>query len=153
MKIGVDFFTGISISKEDMTVFRSRERCRKWRVAHPERKYASSHNWMNNNPEKVQQYRKDNHVRILATIKNCQYKQKYNLTTEDKQRRLEEQEHTCAICKDAIETLRDAHVDHSHETGKVRALLCIDCNRMLGAASDSKEILLSAIAYLEKFSE
>ena len=41
-------------------------------------------------------------------------------------------------------------VDHNHETGKIRALLCSECNQMLGKAKDSEETLLAAVAYLRK---
>ena len=41
------------------------------------------------------------------------------------------------------------HVDHDHKTGKVRALLCFNCNVMLGNSFDDPEILRRALLYLE----
>lgn len=41
-------------------------------------------------------------------------------------------------------------VDHCHKTGKIRGLLCTNCNLMLGKAKDSPEILRKAAEYLEK---
>ena len=63
----------------------------------------------------------------------------------------------CAICG-SRETSRhkktgtkhSLHVDHCHETGVVRGILCGRCNASLGMFSDSKEALLKAIAYLER---
>jgi hypothetical protein len=41
-------------------------------------------------------------------------------------------------------------VDHNHETGALRGLLCCDCNQALGKFQDSRDILLKAIRYLDK---
>jgi hypothetical protein len=49
--------------------------------------------------------------------------------------------------------LRDLSVDHDHKTGAIRGLLCNACNHMLGEAKDNRNILLSAIQYLDKHSE
>jgi len=64
----------------------------------------------------------------------------------------------CAICdkpeiaKDRGGTLRRLAVDHCHDTGKVRGLLCTKCNMILGGVNDSPAILKEAIRYLDKFS-
>lgn len=42
------------------------------------------------------------------------------------------------------------HVDHCHDSGKVRGLLCMACNIMLGKAQDNTETLRAAIKYLEE---
>lgn len=55
---------------------------------------------------------------------------------------------TCAICHGTATVGRLA-VDHCHLTGKVRGLLCTNCNTALGKLKDSKELLLNAINYLE----
>lgn len=54
----------------------------------------------------------------------------------------------CAICGDPPPEGRHLHVDHDHDAGDVRALLCGRCNTMLGLAREDPEILASAIAYL-----
>ena len=46
---------------------------------------------------------------------------------------------------------RRLSVDHCHKTGKIRALLCGQCNTMLGMAQEKKDILQMAIKYLEKY--
>ncbi len=53
----------------------------------------------------------------------------------------------CAICG-GEPTSKALHVDHNHETGVVRGLLCDNCNRGIGHLKESPEILRAAIAYL-----
>ena len=59
----------------------------------------------------------------------------------------------CAICKRTETNPRYDHlgVDHDHNTGQVRGLLCSMCNQALGMLSDSPEILEEAVAYLRRF--
>jgi hypothetical protein len=68
----------------------------------------------------------------------------------------EAQGYKCAICKVGEEDAKYAHqiltplvVDHDHETGVVRGLLCMGCNFMLGKAKDNTDTLQSAIEYLK----
>jgi hypothetical protein len=69
---------------------------------------------------------------------------------------LELQNGVCAICgkeeysKDRIGNIKQLCVDHDHTTGKIRGLLCNNCNRGLGFFQDSSEYLKSAIAFLNK---
>jgi hypothetical protein len=46
---------------------------------------------------------------------------------------------------------RRTHIDHSHATGQVRALLCGPCNQMIGLAQDSPMTLLAGAEYLRAF--
>ncbi|WP_406418459.1 endonuclease VII domain-containing protein [Streptomyces sp. NBC_01614] len=65
---------------------------------------------------------------------------------------LERQGGACAICRGRNKSGHQLHVDHDHTTGRVRALLCQQCNAMLGHARDDIETLRAAIAYLERHS-
>jgi hypothetical protein len=83
-------------------------------------------------------------------------KKSYNLTIEQYNEMLKQQNGVCAICgkeeitKDSLRNVRKLSVDHNHKTGKIRGLLCASCNHVLGNAKDNIEILLKAIAYLTK---
>ena len=67
------------------------------------------------------------------------------------------QEGCCAICKTPFKLIGDkniksgAHVDHDHDSGEFRALLCHDCNAGLGYFKDNIKLLLTASEYLEWF--
>ena len=51
----------------------------------------------------------------------------------------------CEICGDVKETLC---IDHNHDTGKIRGLLCANCNRAIGLLQDDPTILIKAAEYL-----
>lgn len=82
---------------------------------------------------------------------------KYGITSERVAEMLKEQDGKCAICGN-VEHWRHPlsgrgqplSVDHNHETGDVRGLLCNSCNRGLGLFGDSPERLRAAAAYLER---
>jgi recombination endonuclease VII len=79
---------------------------------------------------------------------------KYGLSYVDYQFMLIDQENRCKICQRDFDNLdRLPHVDHDHETGVVRGLLCHVCNRGLGLLGDDVERLRAAVAYLEKDDE
>lgn len=62
-----------------------------------------------------------------------------------------EQGDVCAICAKPCSTGRALALDHDHETGQFRGLLCAHCNMAIGQLQDSVEILRSALAYLVKW--
>jgi hypothetical protein len=60
----------------------------------------------------------------------------------------------CAICKQPETATRNGRikalaVDHCHETGKIRSLLCVQCNTGLGKFKDDRNLMLAAIKYLD----
>jgi Recombination endonuclease VII len=72
-------------------------------------------------------------------------KHRYGLTFEAHQEMFEAQGGKCALCGERTA----ADVDHDHNTGKVRGLLCRACNLGLGMFKDSVDGLERAIAYLK----
>ncbi len=59
-----------------------------------------------------------------------------------------EQNNKCGICKDE---LKIPVIDHNHNTGEVRMILCNGCNTMLGLGKENIQIFKNAINYIEKF--
>jgi hypothetical protein len=81
-------------------------------------------------------------------------KSKYGLSLEEYDNKLVKQNHKCAICGlDETENKKKLAVDHDHLTGKVRDLLCINCNTGLGMFKENIDNLATAIKYLNKHRE
>jgi hypothetical protein len=60
----------------------------------------------------------------------------------------------CKICQtkyDLLSRHNGLYIDHCHKTGKVRGLLCMSCNRLLGNCNDNIDILKSSILYITEF--
>jgi hypothetical protein len=83
-------------------------------------------------------------------------RRRYGLSVDEYQTLTANQNYACAICEVEIpDTLgykgkRSGVVDHNHETGDVRGILCSMCNLVLGHARESTEILYRAIVYLSE---
>jgi len=82
-------------------------------------------------------------------------KYKYSLTINELMDELKKQKGNCAICETQLPDLlvynnrrRGYAIDHNHETGKFRGILCLNCNSMLGMACDSIDLLGKAADYL-----
>ena len=81
-------------------------------------------------------------------------KYKYNLTEESLNEMYLLQNKECGICKKEFDILskhNGLYVDHCHSSGKVRGLLCRNCNALLGNCKDNIEILSSSMSYLKKY--
>jgi hypothetical protein len=72
-------------------------------------------------------------------------KRRYGITAAEADAMLADQGGLCAICRAAPA----AHVDHDHDTGAVRALLCFNCNGGLGQFKDDPAVLRAAAEYVE----
>lgn len=114
--------------------------------------------WRKQNPDRVQASNQRHYEKNSAEIRAAALKRyhdeglrfsKYGLTAEDFLRLYEEQEGRCAICEAEQEPSK-IHIDHNHETGEVRGLLCGSCNRALGYLKDSPLIVERAFNYLTR---
>jgi len=80
----------------------------------------------------------------------------YKMTLEEYNLLLEKQDNKCAICKqpetsihNKTKQVKQLAVDHDHNTGKIRGLLCERCNTTLGKMEENMEYLESMISYLK----
>ena len=79
---------------------------------------------------------------ILKQCRNAHYKKRYGLTSLEADTLKKE----CELCG----STQQLHIDHNHETNKIRGVLCTNCNRGIGHLKDSPSLLLKAAKYLEK---
>ena len=112
---------------------------KRWRIKNPGKQQESTRRWKENNKE----YNRDRQRKYNIG--------KYGITEEDFDLLLEAQNHQCAICKTNRPTgkWKRFAIDHCHITGKVRGLLCNECNRGMGLLKDSPYLLRAAAQYLE----
>ena len=87
-----------------------------------------------------------------ARCRKWELKKLYGLTPDQFQEMYEKQNGICAICG-GTNPMGDLCVDHNHQTGQVRDLLCRACNLMIGNARESQTLLSKAAAYLQSHSE
>lgn len=73
-------------------------------------------------------------------------KSRYSLSKEEVNIILTNQKNCCAICGNILEKY---HIDHDHNTGKIRGILCPLCNKGLGLFKDNIDSLKNAAKYLE----
>lgn len=88
--------------------------------------------------------------------RDSELRKRYGITLDEYNTMLANQNGVCAICEQPekrvdkrVNRVSYLAVDHCHETGKVRGLLCHTCNAMLGQSGDSIERLQQGIDYLK----
>lgn len=129
-----------------MTIEQKQEKNRlkniEWRKNNREKCCQATANWRARNPNRDSIYK---------------LKIRYDITPEQYAELMVCQGGRCAICgqqetarHNTSNRVQKLAVDHSHSTGKVRGLLCQDCNRGIGKFHDDVERLKRAIKYLSK---
>ena len=108
-----------------------------------------------NNKEKVQAQRKASYAIRKHVSREWFIRSKYGITIDEYNRLLELQGGVCAICRrpeKAKGRMVNLSIDHDHQTGKVRGLLCNFCNRSLPLI-ENMERLRNALRYIEDHSK
>lgn len=115
-----------------------------------------------NNPEKHREWKKRHYIRNREKViqKTTEYRKnhpglsrkialkfQYGISLDYFNDLMNKQSGCCAICFEKPNK-RVLYVDHCHITDKIRGLLCLKCNSMLGFCNDRKDILNNAIEYL-----
>lgn len=125
-----------------------RQNDREYKRKYYESKYKEAHKkYMAANPEKRKQYAEK--YKQDGRTKNAQIKSRYGLTIQDISSMLKKQNGVCPICLESFDH-RKRHIDHNHKTGKVRGLVHMQCNTLMGHAKDNPEVLERAAKYLRE---
>lgn len=103
-----------------------------------EKQLQKNKEWRNNNPD----YNFQRDLRIL-----------YGMTVDDYEKKQKEQNYCCAIClkPEAVSTngkQRRLAVDHDHNSGTVRQLLCFKCNTTIGHLENNPRSIDRIIRYI-----
>lgn len=127
-------------SDPDVRREHNREYQRRHVAKDPEKRRAYQREW-------ARQWRKNNPEAALLNDRRVNLMRNYGMTIEDFDALLEAQGGRCAICGTDTPNGRNWHVDHNHDTGKVRGILCSSCNLGIGFLS-TPERLAQATQYL-----
>ncbi len=124
----------------------------KWAAANPgqnQKRYAKDPEKWN---EYHRQWRAENPESRKVTRRKGHLKSLYGISIKDFEAMMYEQGNCCAICGSEMTVgtrgNQTACVDHDHDTGEVRALLCALCNAGLGSFKDNPDLMLAAAAYV-----
>lgn len=137
------------------------ERNRRWRKENPEKQKAKEAKYRPRYKERKRQRQKEyyqqNREYYLAKQREANllnpdrarswvYKTRYGITLEIFRLMMQRQEGKCLICREEMKT---PCVDHCHETGKARGLLCRFCNMGIAALKENPTIMQRAIQYVQ----
>lgn len=112
----------------------ARERARRWHEENPDRFNAN-------------QRRRRQLPEVKRRERAAHLMRKFGITVEQYEEMLVNQDGGCAICGRKPGKI-SLHVDHDHETGRVRGALCFRCNNALGDFDDNGDWLVAAANYL-----
>jgi Recombination endonuclease VII len=84
-------------------------------------------------------------------IRDANLKTLYGISLPDYEKLLRQQDGRCAICGRPPRGKRPLNVDHDHVNGRVRGLLCGNCNRAIGLLDENPELFDRAKEYVVQF--
>lgn len=107
------------------------------------------------NPEKYKLWRDAYYTRNSEDICDRGVSRRRGINLEDYHAMVKEQDNKCAICRFPEKRMMNGKIvrlcmDHNHATGRIRELLCHDCNTAIGKMKDDVQRLQLAIDYLNK---
>ena len=138
------------------------ERLNAWKKANPERVKESTYNrlkeWRKNNPDKVKEQRDRRKEKTKKWMdnnfdhrRNKSLLTLYGISLEEYNEMLVKQNYSCAICgMHRSHMKKNMAVDHDHQTGKNRKLLCNKCNTAIGLLKEDIGIIYNMINYLKE---
>lgn len=115
-----------------------------------DKRYNSSTNFRSQCKPCINEANRNHYKDDPNRIRDTFYRRKYGISHAEYNIMLEEQNYVCALCREP-ETggkTKFLSVDHDHDTGRVRSLLCGKCNRLLGQYEKNKELFSKFEQYI-----
>lgn len=118
------------------------------------RKYEYAKEYRAKNQERIRERDRIYRKRYPDRVRRMNLKKTYDMTPEQYASMLSEQNNKCFLCDFSHRTNgkreEQLHIDHCHVTGKIRGLLCTQCNKGLGCFKDRIDVLQKAVQYLQR---
>ena len=127
-------------------------RLKEWRQKNPDKIQDNQTRYLEN-IESFKKRARKNHLKNPESNRISSLKRLYGITSDDYEMFFQKQKGLCAICLTPNSTdfrKKRFSIDHCHRTGKVRGLLCGNCNSGLGLFKDDLSILRTAVEYLRE---
>jgi hypothetical protein len=89
---------------------------------------------------------------IARQNRNSRLKTTFGITPEDYEKLSQKQNNQCLICKKDYGNNKNKYlsIDHNHDTGEIRGLLCQKCNSAIGLLNEDIELVKRTLLYLER---
>ena len=121
-----------------------------WYRQNQKRAIGYAKRWQEANAERVRDYQRQYRADHAQQFREGHLRRVFDLTGAEYQALLDAQGGGCALCGRAPRVGRSLHVDHNHETGAVRGLLCFRCNVGIGHLGEDTLRIADAIVYLAR---
>ncbi len=135
-----------------------RNECKACNLAAKRRRYADDpakyiamvKRWQQANPERVNAYHRKNNARPerKRALRDQYYRRTFGISADEFDELLEQQGGGCAICGKRPKRVASLHLDHCHDSGDIRGILCLSCNQAIGKFRDDPDLLERAARYL-----
>lgn len=121
----------------------------RWQAENKDKVKEKAARYYSRHREEILMNYKENREDILWRKRISRFLKKYKITEEEFNYMMFLQNGVCAICGDPPPDGKLLCVDHEHESGEVRGLLCVRCNTAIGSLRDNPVVIRSAAAYLD----
>lgn len=127
-------------------------RRRAWYAANRQREISRVKAWQQANPDRVNENHRRNNARPerKRALRDQYYRRTFGISADDSAALLAQQGGGCAICGKRPERAASLHLDHCHDTGAIRGILCLSCNQGLGKFREDADLLDAAARYLRQ---
>ena len=128
----------------------SAARRKRWYAENRELEIGRVKAWQQANAERLNAYRREHNARPerKRALRDGYYRRTYGLSADDVDAMLAAQGGVCAICLRRPDREASLHVDHCHSTGRIRGVLCLNCNQGIGKLGEDPETFRRAAEYL-----